>query len=96
MIGILFLINNMKQKLPVYWMHCKSCELLLDTNISKISWVKVKKISFKNNIIEFDIDNIYDLQKVKDTIKDLWYHLEKKEIKKNTLIDKDTVCEVCM
>ncbi len=77
----------MKQKLPVYGMHCKSCELLLDSKLSEISWVKVKKVSFKDNLVEFEIDDLKKLDNVKKAISSLWYDLEKKKIKKNNFLD---------
>ncbi|MBW7954395.1 sulfite exporter TauE/SafE family protein [Candidatus Gracilibacteria bacterium] len=77
----------MKQKLPVYGMHCKSCELLLDSKLSEISGVKVKKVSFKDNFVEFEIDDLKNLNSVRKTISSLGYDLEKKKVKKNNIFD---------
>lgn len=77
----------MNHKIPVYWMHCKACELLLEDKLSQISWVKVKKISQSKNFIEIDLDNEKDLEKIKNSIKELWYQLEKNDVKKNNAFD---------
>lgn len=77
----------MIHKIPVYGMHCKACELLIEDKLSQISWVKVKKISQNKNLIEIDIENENDLTKIKETIKELWYELEKKDVKKNNIFD---------
>lgn len=77
----------MKTKLPIYWMHCKACELLVESRISELSWVQVKWISQTKNYIEIETENTSDLEKIKEIITSLWYKVEKKQKRKNNLFD---------
>lgn len=77
----------MNKKIPVYWMHCKSCELNLENNLSKIWWVKINKVSQAKNFIDIDISWDETLDEVNKIIEKLWYHTEKKDSKKNNFKD---------
>lgn len=77
----------MKTKLPIYGMHCKACELLVESRISELSWVQVKWISQTKNYIEIETENTSDLEKIKEIITSLWYEVEKKQKRKNNLFD---------
>lgn len=77
----------MKTKLPIYGMHCKACELLVESRISELSWVQVKWISQTKNYIEVEVKNENDLEKIKEIITSLWYEIEKKQKRKNNLFD---------
>ncbi len=77
----------MNKKIPVYWMHCKSCELNLENNLSSIWWIKINKISQANNFIDIDVKKEDDLNEVNKIIKKLWYTTENNKTKKNTIKD---------
>ncbi len=77
----------MKTKLPIYGMHCKACELLVESRISELSWVQVKWISQTKNYIEVEVKNENDLEKIKEIITSLWYEIEKKQKRKNNFFD---------
>ena len=62
----------MNKKIPVYWMHCKSCELNLENNLSKIWWVKINKVSQAKNFIDIDISWDETLDEVNKIIEKLW------------------------
>lgn len=77
----------MKTKISVYWMHCKSCELLIENKLLDLPWVKLNNISLENNYIDIDVKSENDIEKIKETIEELWYSLEKKEEEKNDILD---------
>ncbi len=77
----------MKTKLPIYGMHCKACELLVESRVSELSWVQVKSISQTKNFIEVEVENEKDVKKIKEIITSLWYEVEKKQIRKNNFFD---------
>jgi len=52
----------MKKKIPVYWMHCKACEILIENKVSEIYWVTLEKISQGSNCIEVDIKTDKNLE----------------------------------
>ena len=54
----------MIKKINVYKMHCSACELLMDSTLNEIPWVKVLKVSHKNNLLEIEIKNEEVLDKV--------------------------------
>lgn len=77
----------MKYIIPVYGMHCVSCEVLMESEISKIPDVTVLKVSKKENMIEVDTDEKH-ISEIKKMIKKLGYHIEKQEERsKNTFLD---------
>lgn len=77
----------MDKKVPVYWMHCKACEMLIENKLSDMPWVKLKNISMKDNCIEVEIKTDKNLDEIKNAIEELWYHTEEKKVKKNTSFD---------
>ena len=77
----------MIKKINVYKMHCSACELLMDSTLNEIPWVKVLKVSHKNNLLEIEIKNEEVLDKVYEEIKKLWYSLENNISTKNTFLD---------
>ena len=77
----------MIKKINVYKMHCSACELLMDSTLNEIPWVKVLKVSHKNNLLEIEIKNEQVLDKVYKEIKKLWYSLENNISTKNTFLD---------
>lgn len=77
----------MNKKINVYWMHCKSCELLIENKLSEIPEVKVNKISEKENFVLVDYKNESDLEKINQSILELWYNTESKKIIKNNPLE---------
>lgn len=77
----------MKKKIPVYGMHCKACELLIENKLNDMSWVKIESISQGNNCIEVDVKSEKNIEEIKSVIKELGYSLEENKIKKNDLFD---------
>lgn len=76
----------MKQKIPVYWMHCKACEILIENKISEIAWVKVENISQKENFIEVNVKSKDLIPEIQKSLIDLWYKSEDTD-KKNSFFD---------
>lgn len=77
----------MNKKIPVYWMHCKACELLIEDKLSQMPWVKLKNISQSQNCIDVEIKTEKNLEEIKAIIEELWYHTEQKKVKKNNFLD---------
>lgn len=81
------MIKMENRKIKVYWMHCKSCEIILEKNIEKIKWVKVNKVSSKDWILDVDFKDSKSLDEIKNQIKESGYSLEKIKDDKNTFSD---------
>lgn len=77
----------MKKKIPVYGLHCKACELLIEDKLSQMPWVKLKNISQSQNCIDVEIKTEKNLEEIKAVIEELWYHTEQKKVKKNNFFD---------
>lgn len=77
----------MSKKVPVYGMHCKACELLIENKLSEMDGVTLKKISQNENCIEIDVKTDKNLEEVKAAIEELWYHTTQKKVKKNNVFD---------
>lgn len=81
----------MNKKIPVYWMHCKSCELLIENRLSQMPWVKLKKISQSQNCINVEIKNEKAIEEIKKAIEELWYYTQENKVKKNDFFDYVTI-----
>lgn len=77
----------MKKRIPVYGMHCKACELLIENKLSEMSWVKLESISQGNNCIEVDVKSDKNLDEIKKAIEELGYTTQEKKVKKNDTFD---------
>lgn len=77
----------MKKKIPVYWMHCKACELLIENKLDEMPWVKLESISQNHNYIEVDVKSDKNIDEIKKAIEELWYHTQEKKVKKNDIFD---------
>lgn len=77
----------MKKKIPVYGMHCKACELLIENKLSDMSWVKLESVSQGNNCIEVDVKSGKNIEEIKEAIEELGYHTQEKKVKKNDIFD---------
>ena len=77
----------MSKKIPVYGMHCKACELLIENKLSEMDGVTLKKISQNENCIEIDVITEKNLAEVKAAIEELGYHTVEKKLKKNDTFD---------
>ncbi|HEY6437974.1 MAG TPA: heavy metal-associated domain-containing protein, partial [Ignavibacteriaceae bacterium] len=68
----IFLIKiYMNKKVPVYGMHCKACELLIENKLSEMDGVTLKNISQSENCIEINIKTEKNLEEVKAAIEEL-------------------------
>lgn len=65
----------MKQKIPVEWIHCRACELLLEEKISWLKNVSNVKVSQKEKCIIVETSQENDLKNITDTIKELGYDI---------------------
>ncbi len=72
----------MKKTFNVQWMHCASCELLLESQISDLNWVKIKKVSSKSWELIVDIKHPNLTKTIEKIITDNWYKLANKATKK--------------
>lgn len=71
---------NKKIIIPVKWMHCKSCEIILEKNISKIEGINWVTANFKKWTIEIEaVDNI-DKNLIEKEIKKSWYNIWNNEV----------------
>lgn len=70
----------MKKTFKVRWMHCKSCELLIDQKITEL-WdaCTACSISHKSNTVSVTIWSKKDEKKVRKAIRDAWYSLDDEE-----------------
>ncbi len=76
----------MNKKISVYWMHCKSCEVLIENKLSEIPWIKIRKISAQENFIDIDIKDA-DMESVNKIINELWYSTKLWKTVKNKILD---------
>lgn len=67
----------MEKEFKIYWMHCYACEASIEKNLNKIPWIFVKKISHKNWKLIIEIKDSKKLEKIRETIENTWYRLEK-------------------
>lgn len=77
----------MNKKIPVYGMHCKACEILIENKLAEIDGVILKNISQNENCIEIDVKTDKSLEEVKNAIQELGYHSTQKKVKKNDVFD---------
>lgn len=78
----------MKHTLPIFGMHCASCEILLGKELKKISGLKVLSISHKKQLLEVETEDESLLEKMKASAEKLGYSMEKPSLqKKNTAED---------
>lgn len=75
------------KKIKIYWMHCKSCELILENNLKDIDWIEIKKIDSKKWILDIDIKNKELLEDIENQIIKSGFSLENKQVKKNNIND---------
>ena len=77
-----------QKKIQIFWLNCKSCELILEEEFTKnIKWIIIDKIDHKNGYISFKVLKEKDIDKVKDIILEKWYFLENNKLNKNTFFD---------
>lgn len=77
----------MNKKIPVYGMHCKACEILIENKLAEMDGVTLRKISQNENCIEIDVKTDKNLEEVKNAIQELGYHSIQKKVKKNDIFD---------
>ncbi len=80
----------MKKIINIKWMHCVSCEILLEKQLQKIHWVKVLKLSYRKWILEVEYKHNSDYDQIVKTITKNWYKVvknsEKNENSNNNLL----------
>lgn len=54
----------MKKTIQIKWMHCISCEIILEKELKEISWVELLMVSHKKWIMEIDYKTEADYKKV--------------------------------
>lgn len=65
-----------KLTLPIKWMHCKSCVLMVDQYLSKVSWVDKVEINLNNNIAEiFYSHKQPSLEELTQAVQEAWYEI---------------------
>lgn len=77
----------MKERIKITWMHCISCEILLEKELKQIKWVQLLMISHKEWLMEINYDKKEDLNKVIKIIEKNWFKIIK-ETENN--IDENT------
>ena len=63
----------MKKIIHIKWMHCISCEIILEKEIKQISWVKIIMLSHKKWIMEVNYNHEKDYNKIKEAIEKHWF-----------------------
>ncbi len=63
----------MKKIINIKWMHCISCEMILEKELKKLTWVQLLMISYKKWIMEIDYERESDYEKVIKIIEKNWY-----------------------
>lgn len=58
----------MKKIINIKWMHCVSCEVILEKDLKKLEGVKLLMLSHKNWIMEIEYENDSDYKKVIEII----------------------------
>lgn len=79
----------MKKIIHIKWMHCISCEVILEKELKNISWVELIMISHKKWIMEIDFENIKDYERVVEIIKKNNFKVienNKKDKKENNIL----------
>lgn len=64
----------MKKTLPIQWMHCKSCELLIEQQCEQCN-CSLDTISFKSKQITISYKSEDDLTQFTQAVNKLWYHV---------------------
>ena len=77
----------MQHKLKIHWMHCVSCEILLEKNLSKIIWIKVVSVNHKNWDLIIDISDNSKIKEIENEIKKMNYSFVWNNNKWNSLQD---------
>lgn len=70
----------MKKIIKIKWMHCISCEMILEKELKNITWVQLLMISYKKWIMEIVYENDSDYKKVVDIIEKNGYNVQSNEI----------------
>jgi len=77
-----------KITIPVKWMHCNSCEMIIETTTKKFPHVKDVKASRSNWTVEISYtDKEPNIQEIQDNIEKLGYHIGTEE--KTPRLSKD-------
>jgi sulfite exporter TauE/SafE/copper chaperone CopZ len=82
-----------KQKLYISGMHCKSCEVLLESELKKLKNIAKCKVSHKKGLAELDCSGTVSSTKLAKVVKDCGYQVAdnakeaKAQREKNTQID---------
>lgn len=63
-----------KETLHVKWMHCISCEMLIQNECEEL-WCKVNIVSHKKWIVDVEVPDSKTLVKVKNFLKSSWYDI---------------------
>lgn len=58
----------MKKIINLKWMHCISCEMIIEKELKNLSWVKLHMVSHKKWIMEIEYDKESDYEKVVEFI----------------------------
>lgn len=65
----------MQHKLKIHWMHCVSCEILLEKSLNKIPWVKVISVNHKNWDLNLEISDNSKIKDIENKIKEMNYSI---------------------
>lgn len=81
----------MKKNIQVKWMHCISCEIVLERELKKISWLEIIMINHKKWLIELNYKKESDYKKIVDIIEKNWFSvIEKTNLTKNNQNNLDS------
>ncbi len=63
----------MKKEIQIKWMHCISCEIILEKELEKLDWVKLIMVSHKKGIMQVEYSKKSDYDKLKKAIEKSWF-----------------------
>lgn len=67
----------MKKVIYVKWMHCISCELILEKGLKQITWANLIMVDHKKGILEVDFNKESDYKKIEKLIEKSWFKVIK-------------------
>ena len=66
----------MNHKLKIHWMHCISCEVLLEQNLKELDWVEVISVNHKNWDVVIKIKDEWKISEIEEVINKMNYTIE--------------------
>ncbi len=85
---------GVKKIIYIKWMHCISCEIVLEKELKDISWANLIIIDHKKWIMEVDFKKKSAYNKLVNVIEKAWFTVIEKWEKKNNNIDSNMLLNI--